>query len=162
MSERPFVVRPACEADLPAVGRLGAELVRQHHRFDAARFMAPGEDVDAGYAWFLGTQLREPDTLILVADHGERILGYLYAAIEPRSWKELRDEAGFIHDVVVDERFRRAGIARALVEKAADWFRSHGMPRMVLWTAAPNEAAQHLFAGLGFRRTMIELTRELG
>jgi RimJ/RimL family protein N-acetyltransferase len=32
---------------------------------------------------------------------------------------------------------------------------------VVLATAEQNEAAQRLFAGMGFRRTMIEMTREL-
>jgi hypothetical protein len=30
----------------------------------------------------------------------------------------------------------------------------------MLWTAASNEPAQRLFASLGFRTTMIEMTRE--
>jgi hypothetical protein len=33
---------------------------------------------------------------------------------------------------------------------------------VVLSTAEGNTAAQHLFASAGFRRTMIEMTRELG
>jgi RimJ/RimL family protein N-acetyltransferase len=36
-----------------------------------------------------------------------------------------------------------------------------GAPRVVLWTAARNEAAQRLFTEAGFRHTMIEMTREL-
>ena len=32
---------------------------------------------------------------------------------------------------------------------------------IVLWTAAPNEAAQRLFRDLGFRDTMLEMTLEL-
>jgi hypothetical protein len=32
---------------------------------------------------------------------------------------------------------------------------------VVLWTAQPNDKAQHLFDSLGFRRTMVEMTREL-
>jgi RimJ/RimL family protein N-acetyltransferase len=32
----------------------------------------------------------------------------------------------------------------------------------VLSTAARNEAAQRLFERVGFRRTMVEMTRELG
>jgi hypothetical protein len=36
-----------------------------------------------------------------------------------------------------------------------------GAPRVVLSTAERNEPAQLLFACAGFRRTMIEMTREL-
>ena len=43
----------------------------------------------------------------------------------------------------------------------AEWFRSVGAPRVVLWTADKNQGAQRLFTRLGFRRTMIEMTREL-
>jgi len=35
------------------------------------------------------------------------------------------------------------------------------VPRVVLSTAAQKEAAQRHFARMGFRRTMIEMTREL-
>jgi len=156
------VIRRAREADIPALGRLGALLLREHHAYDPDRFMAPSADPEGGYAWFLGTQLGEEDVAILVAEREGELLGYLYASIEPRSWKELREVAGFIHDVVVEERFRRAGVASALVEAAAGWFASRGMPRVVLWTAERNADAQRLFARLGFRRTMIEMTRELG
>jgi len=97
-----------------------------------------------------------------VAEQRGRIVGYVYAAIEPRSWKELRDEAGFIHDVVVDPAARRAGIATALLEAAFAWLRTRRVPRVVLGTAYVNQAAQRLFTGLGFRPTMIEMTKELG
>jgi len=161
MTSSPVQVREPREADLPESGRLGASLVRQHHSFDPNRFIVAGAGIEDGYAWFLGTQLREHDTVILVAEHDGRVIGYLYGAVEPRSWKELRDEAGFIHDVVVGEGFRGKGVATALVESAADWFASRGMARVILWTAERNDAAQRLFARLGFRRTMIEMTREL-
>jgi ribosomal protein S18 acetylase RimI-like enzyme len=156
-----FVVRPATRADLPALGRLGALLLRTHYEFDRQRFIAPGDDVEDGYAWFLGTQLRQKDVAIFVADRGGEVLGYIYAGIEPHSWKELRAEAGFIHDVVVDERGRRAGMATALLTQAMAWLRERGVPRVVLWTAEQNAAAQQVFARLGFRRTMIEMTCEL-
>lgn len=155
------VVRPARESDLPAIGRLGALLIRTHHAFDPLRFMAPPGDPEGGYARFLGTQLARDDVVVLVAERGDEIAGYLYAAIEPRSWRELRDEAGFIHDVVVAPQFRREGIASRLVDAAAAWCAARGVPRIALWTAERNQGAQQLFARLGFRRTMIEMTREL-
>ena len=106
------------------LGRLGALMVGVHHAFDQARFMAPGPGIEAGYAWFLGTQLEQADTMIAVAERAGEVVGYVYAGLEPQSWKELRDPAGFIHDLVVDERARGQGIAGRLAEAAATWLRS--------------------------------------
>jgi ribosomal protein S18 acetylase RimI-like enzyme len=156
-----ITIRAATTADLPALGRLGALLMQTHYAFDPQRFMSAGSDAAEGYAWFLGRQLKDQDVVIYVAEQDGEVLGYVYAGIEPISWKELRDECGFIHDIVVDERGRRTGTATMLIEKAIDWLRERGMPRVVLGTAEKNAGAQQLFAKLGFRRTMIEMTREL-
>jgi ribosomal protein S18 acetylase RimI-like enzyme len=156
-----FTIRRATDADLPALGRLGALLLRTHYAFDSDRFMAPGDDPEEGYAWFLGTQLRASDVAIFVADRDGAVIGYVYVGIEPQSWKELREEAGFVHDIVVDDANRRSGIARALMQAALEWLRSRGMPRVVLGTASQNAAARRLFDSLGFRETMVEMTREL-
>jgi ribosomal protein S18 acetylase RimI-like enzyme len=48
-----------------------------------------------------------------------------------------------------------------LLDAALAFLKSRGAPRVVLETAERNEAAQRLFASAGFRRTMIEMTREL-
>lgn len=155
------VIRKATKQDLEAVGRLGAALLRAHYDFDPQRFMQGGPDAEDGYSWFLNTQLDRPDSLVLVAEAGGQVVGYLYAGIEPRNWKELREEAGFIHDILVDEGSRGAGIAQLLMDAAVAWFRERGVPRAILWTAARNTHAHRLFERLGFRSTMIEMTREL-
>jgi GNAT superfamily N-acetyltransferase len=154
------IIRRAEERDLPALGRLGAMLVRGHHDFDAARFMAPGPSIEEGYAWFLGSQLEDAEAVIYVAERAGAVIGYVYAGLEPQSWKELREPAGFVHDVVVEEAARGEGIGASLVERAAAWLEEHGAPRVMLWTAQANPGAQRLFERLGFRRTMIEMTRE--
>jgi ribosomal protein S18 acetylase RimI-like enzyme len=155
-----IVIRRAEKRDLPEIGRLGAALIRVHREFDSQRFMSPGDDPEGGYAWFLGTQLRKRDVAVFVAQRDGEVIGYAYCGIEPRSWMELRDEAGFIHDIVVAERARRVGIGRRLLATATEWLFSRGVPRVMLWTAERNDAAQQLFASAGFRRTMIEMTRE--
>jgi ribosomal protein S18 acetylase RimI-like enzyme len=157
----PAVIRRAAAGDLAAVGRLGAALLRAHYDFDPQRFIQGGPDAEDGYAWFLGTQLDRSDSLVLVAEEDGDVVGYLYAGIEPRNWKELREEAGFVHDILVHEDSRGAGIAQLLMDGALAWFRERGMPRALLWTAARNSPAQRLFERLGFRSTMIEMTREL-
>lgn len=157
----PITIRLATPADLPALGRLGALLMRTHYEFDPQRFMSAGTDAADGYAWFLGTQLKDDDSVIFVAEDGEKVVGYVYAALEPISWKELRDACGYIHDILVEETNRRAGTATALMEAAIQWLRERGAPRVILGTAEKNERAQRLFTKLGFRRTMVEMTREI-
>ena len=154
-------IRRATSSDLPALGRMGALLMQVHYAFDSRRFMPPGDDAADRYAWFLGTQLKRSDAIVLVAEQEGVPVGYVYAGIEPRNWKELRDEAGFVHDVVVVEEARHSGVAAALLDAAIAWLRDRGMPRVVLWSADQNSVAQRLFERLGFRRTMVEMTKEL-
>jgi ribosomal protein S18 acetylase RimI-like enzyme len=155
------VVRRAAAADLPAIGRLGALLIEEHHAFDSRRFLAARPRTAVDYASFLRSQLEEADVLILVADEGGRVLGYSYAAVEGYDWMALRGPAAVVHDLVVDPEHRRRGLGRRLLEATLQDLASRRAPRAVLSTAVQNEPAQRLFASVGFRPTMLEMTREL-
>jgi ribosomal protein S18 acetylase RimI-like enzyme len=56
---------------------------------------------------------------------------------------------------------RHLGVGQRLLDAAIDWLPEQGMPRVVLWTASPNDSARRLFEGRGFRSTMLEMTLEL-
>lgn len=155
------LIRPAEPRDLPALGRLGAALIRTHYAFDPQRFLSPEDGAEEGYSGFLGSQLAQPAAVVLVAEIDGEVAGYVYAGVEPLSWKELRDEAGFIHDLLVSEAARSHGAGQQLLDAAIAWLRARGMPRVMLWSAAPNAGAQRLFARRGFRPTMVEMTLEL-
>lgn len=155
-------IRPAMRADMRAVGRLGALLVRLHHDFDPQRFMAASSQTEHGYGAFLGTQLSDPDVIVLVAERDGEVVGYTYAGVEGVDYMSLRGPAGVLYDIVVDPAHRGHGVGRKLLEATVAALGAKGSPRVVLSTAQQNEAAQHLFEHAGFRRTMIEMTRELG
>jgi ribosomal protein S18 acetylase RimI-like enzyme len=155
------VVRRATPADLSRIGRLGALLVEEHHDFDPQRFLAARPGTPEGYASFIGTQLEDSDTAVLVADNDGDVVGYAYAAVEGHDYMALRGPAGVLHDIIVDPEHRGRGVGRLLLDATLEFFRSRGVPRVVLSSAEQNEAAQRLFASKGFRRTMIEMTREL-
>jgi ribosomal protein S18 acetylase RimI-like enzyme len=84
----------------------------------------------------------------------------VYAAVEGYDYMLLRGPAGVLHDLIVSPEYRGRGIGGRLVNAALADLKARGAPRVVLSTADRNQAAQRLFARIGFRRTMIELTRE--
>jgi ribosomal protein S18 acetylase RimI-like enzyme len=159
---RSITIRPAAPADLEAIGRLGALLVRTHHDFDPRRFIAATPQTEHGYAAFLRTQLEEPNVVVLIAERNGEVLGYTYAGIEGRDYMSLRGPAGVLYDIVVDPTHRGCGVGRMLLEATLAELHARGAPQVVLSTAERNETAQRLFGRVGFRRTMIEMTRELG
>ena len=155
------IVRRAARADLPAIGRLGALLVATHHDFDRRRFIAATSQTASGYGSFLGSQLDEPNVIVLVAALGEDVVGYTYAGVEGRDYMSLRGPAGVVYDIIVDPERRRHGVGRMLLEATIAQLKSLGASQVVLSTADQNAVAQRLFAKAGFRRTMIEMTRDL-
>ena len=74
----------------------------------------------------------------------------------------LRGPAGVLQDIVIDPAHRGQGIGRLLLDAVLAALDARGAPRVVLSTAEQNVPAQRLFARAGFRRTMVEMTRELG
>jgi len=154
-------VRAATPADMRTVGRLGALLVRLHHDFDPQRFIAATAGTEQGYGSFLGTQLDDPDVVVLVAERDDQVVGYTYAGVEGVDYMSLRGPAGVLYDIVVDPAHRGRGVGRQLLDATIVVLKQKGAPRVVLSTAERNASAQRLFERAGFRRTMIEMTREL-
>ena len=155
-------IRPARDTDAARLGELGAMLVAVHHGFDEARFVAPTPDTPQGYGRFLASQIGREDVLVLVAEDADGVWGYVYGAMEGADWMALRGPAGAVYDLVVDPARRREGLGRRLLHEALGFLEARGAPRIVLSTADQNGPAQALFAAMGFRRTMIEMTREAG
>jgi ribosomal protein S18 acetylase RimI-like enzyme len=156
-----IAVRPATSADLPVLGRLGALLVSLHHEFDPNRFIRATPNTESAYGAFLAGELKRHRVIVLVAEGAGAALGYAYAATEGTDYMALRGPAGVVYDLVVDPTRRREGIGRMLLDATIAALVDQGATRIVLSTAERNEGAQRLFASSGFRRTMIEMTREV-
>ena len=158
-----ITVRAARREDLEAASRLAAVLVREHHAYDPLRFMSI-EPLEEGYERFLRSQVDRDGIVLLVAVRrrglDETVVGYLLGSLEDRDWSDLRDACGKIHDVYVDAGVRRRGVASQLVEEAVTRLAAMGAPRVVLMAAWRNDGARTLFEHLGFRPTMLEMTRE--
>jgi ribosomal protein S18 acetylase RimI-like enzyme len=155
-------VRPARASDAAAIGRLGALLVREHHDFDPKRFIAPLPDLAERYGSFLVSQIERAQMIVLVAERDGEVVGYAYAGVEGNDYMALRGPAGVLYDLVVDPDHRRQRVGSTLLDAALADLARLGAPRVVLFTAEKNHVAQAMFTQAQFRRTMIEMTRELG
>jgi ribosomal protein S18 acetylase RimI-like enzyme len=153
-------VRPAQQEDLRAVSRLAARLVSQHREYDPRRFALPGP-VEEGYFGFLTGEIAEPGAVVLVAVSGSEVVGYLYGRIEPPSFVELRGEAGWVHDLYVDEGARGAGAGGALIDAGVEGLKRRGARSVMLSVSPLNSAGQRLFRSRGFETTMLEMTKHL-
>jgi ribosomal protein S18 acetylase RimI-like enzyme len=161
----PLTIRAATPQDLPACARLGARLSRMHHRLDPRRFFLP-PGIEDGYRWWLGKELENRRAVVLAAvapaaRGREAVVGYAYGRLAPRDWNTLRDACGVGVDLMVEPRWRRRGLGTRLVEALAAALASRGAPRLVLQVASRNPEAARAFEGMGFRPTVLELTREL-
>lgn len=145
--------------DLSAVGVLAGRLVHLHHEFDGKRFFQLAAP-EAGYARYFASEMKGDRSVLLVADRGRTIIGYAYGRLEPKSYNDLLDAHGKLHDVYVDESGRGTGAGEALVRAVVTELEARGAPRVILSTAIQNEGAQRLFQKLGFTTTMLEMTRE--
>jgi len=135
------LIRDARSADLPSLGRL----------FDEYRqfYMLPTNVQRA--TEYIAARIAAGDSVVLVAaEESEQLLGF--TQLYPTWCSLLAGPVYVLYDLYVPPRARRRGVARALLEAAADRARRDGMLRMTLSTAKTNVNAQALYESLGWER----------
>lgn len=113
------MLRVATDQDRAAIARLWRELV-DHHRSLDADYRTP---VGLGEALLheIEVGLELDSRLILVADDGSGLRGFLHA--------EVDGETGIIHELYVVPERRGAGLGAGLVREAGTWLRAHPLRR---------------------------------
>jgi GNAT superfamily N-acetyltransferase len=126
-------VRPMERADLAEVARLCAQL----------GFPADEAALVPRFAALAGDGL-------FVAEIAARIVGWIHVGERVLLESEARAELG---GLVVDERARRAGVGRALVERAIAWARARSLRTLRLRSNVNRPEAHAFYPALGFRLT---------
>ncbi len=153
-------IRSATPADVEQVLPMVAQICAMHDRLDPARYAMLPDVVDRYRSW-LPRRAEDPRSVFLVADASPTLVGFLIATIETNIPIYQLEEFAFIHDVWVDPRHRRGGVARGLVAEAVRRFKAIGVKQVRLETAAANDDARHLFAACGFRVGTVDMLMEL-
>jgi ribosomal protein S18 acetylase RimI-like enzyme len=143
----PLVIRPACEDDLPALARITA----------ARQGGDPGAHVEA-LRRFLAPARSDGRSLLLTAAWEGEVAGFGKCRLHarpPDAPPNAGPEGWYLAGLIVDERFRRRGIGRALTEARLVWIAERA-DRAYYFANARNAASIALHAPHGFH----EVTRD--
>jgi ribosomal protein S18 acetylase RimI-like enzyme len=92
---------------------------------------------------------RETDRIFIAENENHVFLGYVWVG-EGTNMMTGRKH-GFIYDVFVKEEFRRRGVGKILLEKAENYCRERGLPRILLMVSVNNVTATRLYNTMGFK-----------
>ena len=135
------VIRPATEADLPAIGTIHNRAIEE----TAATWLWEPIPLAARQDWFAEQQ--RADRPVLVAEADGAVVGW--ASYGPfRAYHGYRDTME--HSVYLDPAAHRRGLGRALMEHLLAAAKQRGVHVMVAAIAMPNDASVGLHRMLGF------------
>jgi len=112
--------------------------------------------------WFIDA-LENPESLLLVAEHGGMIVGFLGALVRqnpdlpmfvPRRWL-------VVDNVAVLNAYRRMGVGRALMQQAHEWAQAQSLAEVELTVWEFNEDAFAFYEKLGYTTIVKRLWKAL-
>ena len=150
-------IRKATVSDASVLVALNQSVQNMHADAFPERFRrdAPKETVERAF----GAMIQAPSSYWLVAEEDEPI-AFLNAEFREReeSWCLVSHRVCYLAGIVVEPRFRRRGIARALVSELKREADARGVTCIELDVWAFNEQARQMFTCMGFRGIMERMT----
>jgi RimJ/RimL family protein N-acetyltransferase len=139
-------IRPAVAADAAPLLELKQRLDRETSfmMYEAGEREASAEDLAAD----LGRVAQSANSVVLVADAGDHLAGYVELA--GGSFRRSRATAYLVMGVRADAG--GAGVGAALLRHAMQWAAGHGLHRLELTVMAHNHRAISLYERMGFSR----------
>jgi len=128
--------------------------------------IATHEDNTRRMAAFVTSTLAEDPRLVLVAEEGGELVGYLIFQRQApsRTPLELPHSWSYISDLYVKPTYRRRGIARSLLQACLGDLRSSGAThvRLSVWSNNPNAIKLYRSAGFKDHLLIMEASTQRG
>lgn len=101
--------------------------------------------------------------LVLAAEAGGRLVGFLEASIRPFVEDCHTDHVGYLEGWFVESEFRRHGIGGSLVYNAENWARRKGCAEMASDAEVGNDLSLKSHLSLGYEETsrLVHLRKDL-
>ena len=157
------MIRLAQPADIPNLFHLIEKVSDFHKSLDVDRYnFLPNQG--QLYEKWLHKLLLDSSHLCLVAESNSseskvssQLVAYLIATVESEIPIYHLKEYGYIHDLWVEETYRRQGIARQMVMKTLEHFQQLDVKQIRLNSLVDNDGAFKLYASCGFRASTFEM-----
>lgn len=150
--ERTVHLRPATEADVPALVPLLLRLKRLNEEFDP--LLRVREDAEKKAREVLRAQLADPKAVVLAAEgtgaDRDRLVGVVRAVVRERPFYTPEFE-GVILDIYLLPLYRRRGVGEYLLREVSAALKAKGAGVVTAEFPAQNEIASRFYAKRGFR-----------
>jgi phosphinothricin acetyltransferase len=140
MDRLELVVRPAAEADLPAINRVhNPEIIHGTATWDIDPWT-----LDQRREWFLGHDELNP---VLVAEYEGEVVGFAYVTLvsQKKGWRFTREDT-----IYIAERYRGRGVGDRLLAALLKELRSLGVRLVIASITSTNQASIRLHTKYGF------------
>lgn len=145
-------IRPAVLTDLEVLESFQQKLVHHERPFDSG---IPQEGIVEYYD--VKTLILADDVLFLVAEVDGRIVGCGNGQIRKNLKWAVNEYIGYVGLMYVEERYRRQGIARRIVESIVDWFHERDIQHITLQVYKDNTSAVDAYRCFGFRDFVLQM-----
>lgn len=144
----PTRIRAATKEDVDAVADLIARTKRLNSEFDPLFGVAQhAQEKARGY---LQESLKRPNTVLLVAVRGIKVVGGIRAELRERPFYEP-SKVGHITDFYILPEFRRSALGKQVIEKMSIELRKLGAQMITCEVPTRNEIAVRFYEKNGFR-----------
>jgi GNAT superfamily N-acetyltransferase len=153
------LVRQAQSGDSEAVIGLWKEMMEFHTRIDVR--LSLGSDWRGEVARSTRKWLRDQDTSLLVAEAGERVIGFVVGGLVDVVMGLKPSVRGHVAHLCVTPEWRRHGVGRLLFTSLRDWFLRRGTSSFHAYVSHLSPVSQRFWRGLGFEEYIERLWRDL-
>jgi len=156
-----ITIRPAAKPDAPAIARLLAQITEVHHALRPDIFRESYQNPDA-----CGDSDWQDDAPVFVAATQHDVVGCLWCIMNRERDNALKLDRDWliIDDICVDEKYRRRGIGKKLLDFACRFARDSGLDRIELNVYEANSGAVRFYENNGFttQKRVMELNLSVG
>jgi L-amino acid N-acyltransferase YncA len=124
-------------------------------------FFALRRDAAARFQKWVGPALEDPRHVVVVAEDGGAIVGYMVVTVEQDLPIYVHDEFATVRVMWVDPGHRGKGVAGQMLDLAARECAQFGLRQLRATAAVSQELEKHVLKKAGFRAAGITFLRDL-